>query len=281
MLSSQQEFGGSICRFHRPMEPFLRWAGSKRAAIPELRRYWSKSFRRYVEPFAGSCCLFFALEPNAAILSDLNPELIMTLRMVRRDPFRVIEALRRLREGRRNYYRIRALEVAGLTEVEAAARFIYLNRYCFNGLYRTNKSGRFNVPFCEPAKASAVDEQGIIRAAELLMRAEIIAGDFEETLSIAGVGDFIYLDPPYALTSRRVFSEYLPGSFTTNDLPRLARSLNDLHGRGAKFVITYADCQEGRQVLRAWGYRRIRTRRNIAGFASNRRDYYELISSNI
>jgi DNA adenine methylase len=263
------------------MEPFLRWAGSKRQLIPRLRRFWSDDFRRYIEPFAGSASLFFAIEPDRAILGDANGELISTMRAVKENVDDVLACLRRLPSGERAYYRVRGLEVGKLSRLEIAGRFIYLNHYCFNGIFRTNKKGRFNVPYGPPKSGARVRKTPLVRASSLLKRARLLSGDFAETLSHAGSGDFVYLDPPYAVSTRRLFAEYLPNSFGQSDLGRLGKELRTLDNRGAAFVITYADSPEGRRLLSPWNCTRVWTRRNIAGFAGNRRGSYEILATNL
>ncbi len=262
------------------MHSFIRWAGSKRQALGELRRHWIGEPARYIEPFAGSASLFFDVGPRRAILADLNGELIGTLRAVQRDVYRVLECFHRLPKGKDAYYRVRCISPEDLCEFEAAARFIYLNRYCFNGLYRTNQEGQFNVPYGPPKRGVPLDENAIIQASTILKNALLVAGDFENTLALARTGDFVYLDPPYVTSKRRIFREYLPGSFGPADLERLGRVLCELNSRNITFVITYADTPEARKLLRSWNPRRIRIRRNIAGFTGSRRQHYELLATN-
>lgn len=265
------------------MNSFLRWAGSKRLILPKLAKYCPLNINRYVEPFAGSARLFFALEPQQAVLGDLNEELIRTMRAVRRDVDLVLAALRRLPLGKEAYYEIRRINPRPLSDAEVAGRFIYLNRYCFNGIFRTNMQGYFNVPYGAPkrGKVNPIAEQPIVDAARLLRRALLVHGDFETTLAHVQAGDFVYLDPPYAVERRRVFTEYLPSSFSGSDLARLSKCLEDLEERGAHFVISYADSKEARDLLRRWSPRRVHTPRNIAGFAAKRRGAYELIATNV
>lgn len=262
------------------IQPIIRWAGSKKQLLGKLKPYWRSDFSRYVEPFCGSACLFFDLEPRAAVLGDLNPELITTYRALRRDPGLVCECLRRIPVTERDYYRVRAIDPKPLSEAEAAARFLYLNRNCFNGIYRTNRSGRFNVPYGPPKSGAEFSCHRIMEAAKLLARAELIHGDFAETLSHVQAKDFVYLDPPYAVEDRRIFSEYHHQSFSIDDLGRLDEHLQEIDRLGATFVISYADSKEARSLLRRWKPKRVRTRRHIAGFAANRRHAYELIASN-
>ena len=129
----------------RGASPFLRWAGSKRQLLPVLAAYWSDDYCRYVEPFAGSACLFFHLQPPKALLADINQELVLTYQVVRSHPHEVAAALGCLRKSRSNFLDLRAAVPTLLSAPQRAARFIYLNRFCFNGLYRTNRKGQFNV----------------------------------------------------------------------------------------------------------------------------------------
>lgn len=262
------------------MDTFLRWAGSKKQLLPKLRRFWPPDNPTYIEPFAGSAALFFSLEPKSAVLGDLNGELISTLRAVQAAPIRVIECLCRLPVGEAAYYKIRSVDPTSLSEVERAARFLYLNHYCFNGLYRTNLSGQFNVPFGQHKGDHIVDVDSIWIAAEQLRCATLVAGDFEKTLQYADAGDFVYLDPPYALDATRTFTEYHPNSFSTGDLRRLALRLEELDRKGVTFVLSYANCKEARAIGANWFMRRVWVRRNIAGFAGDRKGVTELLISN-
>ena len=149
------------------VRPILRWAGSKRQLLPLLSSYW-KGAERYVEPFAGSCCLFYRLGPEVALLADKNPELIEMYDVLRRHPKAPLhQAVTSLHTAKWLYLQVRALRPADLTQLERAARFIYLNRNCFNGIYRTNLRGEFNVPF-------AHYKQGLVPTLdELVARARI------------------------------------------------------------------------------------------------------------
>jgi DNA adenine methylase len=263
------------------MIPFLRWAGSKRQLLSTLRDYWPGDDVTYIEPFAGSACLFFDIQPSRAILGDLNRELVRTYRTVRHNPESVISEIRNLGIGREAYLAIRSIKPNTLPAAKAAARFLYLNHYCFNGLYRTNKRGQFNVPFGRNKSNGGVDAGQIRCASTLLKNARVIHGDFEQTIKRAQPHDFVYLDPPYSVSHRRIFSEYTPESFTILDLPRLKRALERLDRKGVSFLLSYADSKESREGFSNWHIKRVRTKRNIAGFSSDRRGAYEILVTNI
>lgn len=247
----------------------------------DLVRTCPHAMGTYVEPFSGSACLFFRVAPAKAILSDLNIELMQTYAEVRRDVELVLEAFRRLPRGKQAYYRVRAIDPKTLAPAEVAGQFLYLNRYCFNGIFRTNLMGRFNVPYGPPRKPLTRFEDRVRAAARVLQKAELIAGDFGVALQRVGTNDFVYLDPPYVIDERRVFSEYLPGSFSRIDLPRLSEWLCEINRREARFVLTYEDSREARAIAADWKSRVIYTRRNVAGFTGARRTSRELMVSNM
>ncbi|MBZ5491306.1 MAG: Dam family site-specific DNA-(adenine-N6)-methyltransferase [Acidobacteriia bacterium] len=261
--------------------PFLRWAGSKRKLFPKLVPYWDAGYTRYVEPFMGSASLFFSLRPENALLSDINPDLVSTFTTVKNCPAALSAAVNALRKGSASYYRIRKAETKGMDEIQKAARFIFLNRFCFNGLYRTNAMGRFNVPFSSAGTGNLPTLEELLLASDLLKRATILCDDFAVAINQVRRGDFVYLDPPYAVTNRRVFRQYGPSSFGISDLIRLSQGLNAIDACGAAFVLSYAHCSEALQYLKGWNVRKVMTQRNISGFAKHRRKAAELIVTNI
>lgn len=246
-----------------------------------LSAFWNTSFRRYVEPFAGSAALFFAIRPKRALLGDLNEDLVQTFKAVAKDAGAVSDALAVLRPGRSNYYLVRATKPGALGPAARAARFIYLNRFCFNGLFRTNTTGEFNVPYGAPKTTNVPTREHLLACGSLLKRASIRQADFRQTLALVRDGDFVYLDPPYAVSNRRVFVEYGSSVFAEKDLRELGALLAGIETRGATFLISYADCSEARRALGQWAYRRIPVRRNVAGFSGARRTQYELFFSNV
>lgn len=261
-------------------KPFLRWAGSKRRLLPVLRRHWGERSTRYVEPFMGSAALFFAIQPPHALLSDINASLVETFCAVRDHPRAVYNRLLSLPLGERSYYRIRDEDAPRRPLLDRAARFIYLNRFCFNGLYRLNSRGHFNVPYASAKTAQLPEQSVLLKAAEALSTADIQVGDFERTLHGVREGDFVYIDPPYAVQNRRMFRQYGPDSFGVDDLQRLAHALPELDRRGAIFLVSYAMCREALRAFDGWHIRRTCTQRSVAGFSRHRRKAVELLVSN-
>jgi DNA adenine methylase len=264
-----------------PVRPLLRWAGSKRKLLPKLVHYWGPHFGRYVEPFVGSGALFYALAPAAAVLSDLNGELIDALTTTRNRPETVYGVLENLPRGKDSYYALRACDVTALSAVERAARFLFLNRYCFNGLYRTDRMGRFNVPYGATKTGDIPDRATFLRSAAMLKRATLLNDDFERVIELhVQRGDFIYLDPPYAVDNRRIFKQYGPQTFGIDDLERVKRCLDIIEARGARFVLSYAYRSEALRLFKEWPHRKVYCQRNISGFVKHRRRAAELIVTN-
>ncbi len=260
--------------------PFLRWAGSKRKQAPRLATFWNSSYERYVEPFAGSACLFFSIQPKQALLSDINGDLITTFTAVRDHHRAVANRLHLLPKGKEAYYTIRQEGLSGLKPVDVAARFIYLNRYCFNGLYRTNSAGHFNVPYSPARVGHLATLEELAAASKVLQGATVTCSDFSDTLSTCQPGDFVYLDPPFAVGNRRMFRQYGPSSFGLEDINRLADHLLTLDSRGVGFALSYAHCKEALAAFGGWPKRHVYVQRNIAGFSQHRRRAGEVIFSN-
>lgn len=178
-------------------KPFLKWAGGKSYLLPILRKCLPATFGRYVEPFLGGGALFFGLCPQNAVLGDSNYDLIHCYQTVRDRPQELIEHLATLTVNKDEYYRIRAINPEALPDVARAGRFIYLNKTCFNGLYRVNRKGGFNTPFGGYAGVTLADSANLKAVSTALRSAELRCEDYTAALKSAAPGDFVYLDPPY------------------------------------------------------------------------------------
>lgn len=260
--------------------PFLRWAGSKRQLVPTLSQFWRPTFLRYVEPFAGSACFFFAIRPRKALLGDINPELIATYIEVKYRFNRILPILERLRNDRQTYLRVRSLNLNRLDQATKAARFIYLNRFCFNGLYRTNAKGQFNVPYGGVKSGSLPSKALFTKCSRTLGSARLMCADFEKVLNRTEPGDFVYMDPPFTVRSKRIFNEYAPVLFSFKDLKRLRTCMETMASRKIRFVVSYADSEEADLLVKGFDYTTVTVRRNIAGFADSRRCSQEILISN-
>lgn len=244
-----------------------------------LRQYVPAQFTRYVEPFCGSACLFIELSPERGLLGDINPELIHFYKRVRANPNKVGELFHAMPATERFYYELRSVPPESLGANERAARFLYLNRFCFNGVYRTNRAGAFNVP--RGVKVGALPTLGEIAAfGRSLRRADVEVSDFETVLQQCGADDFVYLDPPYAGRGVRNRGEYGANSFSEVDVDRLRDALEGASSRGAKILLSYGDVPVVRQAFSQWQVRELTVGRNVSGFLHGRREVQELLITN-
>ena len=206
----------------RGLKPFLRWAGGKQWISRKLAQAIPHDSGTYYEPFLGGGSLFFATLPDKAVLSDINSRLVETYQVVRDNPFVVIPILEGWKNDEHTYYRIRGTEFDEPSF--RAAQFIYLNRTCWNGLYRVNKEGKFNVPFGNHGR-TIVNTDHLLKISRALRNAEILCADFCTTTMHAKMGDFVYMDPPYTSFQRsNGFRQYNEIPFSWNDQERLARA---------------------------------------------------------
>jgi DNA adenine methylase len=259
------------------MKTFLRWAGSKRQLLPHLKKYIPNTYDRYVEPFAGSACLFFDLSPTAALIGDINSDLIETYRAIQRYWEKVAETLAKLVPCEKTYYDLRSCQPNHLSRIERAARFIYLNRFCFNGLYRTNNLGEFNVPYGGEGTGRLPTPEELREAASVLRRATLVDGSFEACLAMVRKGDFVYMDPPYVRKHKRSFTEYAPLEFRVKELFLLRRWMESLKQQNIPFLVTYTDCAEARMLSKGFRRDRVQTRRCISGFVNSRKTVWDVI----
>lgn len=223
-------------------KPFIKWVGSKRRLIHHLVPFVPEKYNRYFEPFLGSGSLFFELQPESALLNDYCGELIDTYRAVRDQVGTVIEHLRPLKVDKELYYQIR--ENRSLGKYKRAAEFLYLNKTCWNGLYRVNLAGKFNVPFGAPRSNNIFDESNLKSVAKFLRGNDIAFSnvDFQDACSTATKNDFVFLDPPY-VTKHNLngFSEWNEKIFRWEDQVRLKGVMDELTKRGVMVLMTNAN----------------------------------------
>jgi len=226
----------------KPPRPFLKWAGGKRNLLHYLRSLIPETYNNYIEPFVGGGALFFDLCPHNAILSDLNAELMNCYKAVRDNPDELLGLLEKMPVNKEAFYAIRRQNPMILDDIERAARLIYLNKTCYNGLYRVNKQGQFNTPFGRNEKVRVCDHEAIYAASRALRGVRLVEGDFERILlTHARPGDFIYLDPPYPPIGQfSDFKRYTREFFYEKDHVRLAGVVEELDQRNCKFVLSNA-----------------------------------------
>jgi len=219
--------------------------------MPELLRRIPSDIATYYEPFVGGGALFFSLKPDDAVLGDFNSELIEAYTVVRDELPELIGRLEGHYYEKNYFYSVRALDTETLSPAECAARTIYLNRTGFNGLYRVNLKGQFNVPFGRYRNPLICDHENLQACSALLQGTQLRQGSFEEVLSSAKSGDFVYLDPPYVPVSKTSnFTSYVAGGFGPQQQLRLAELLVDLDRRGVRFMLSNAGCETSRALYR-------------------------------
>ena len=273
--------------------PFVKWAGGKTQLLPELDPLIPKDFERYFEPFVGGGAMFFHLtrknRPFKAYLTDKNPDLINAYNVVKNDVQTLISVLRKnqkaFRDNREEYYYKLRKETKFVSEAERAARFITLNKTCFNGLYRVNKNGVFNVPIGSYKNPMICDANNLEKVSANLKFAEawIKELDYKEALQMAERGDFIYLDPPYDPTSSTSnFTSYTEFGFGDDDQKELRDIFDKLDRKGCKIILSNSDTPSIRELYS--GYKKyqktVDALRIINCKASRRKGHKELVIRN-
>ncbi len=218
---------------------FIRWAGGKSWLVPHVKRLVDGlKFNNYYEPFMGGASIYFAIDaPNLSVLSDVNAELINTFCAVRDNPERIINYLKGYKSDEESYYYIRDLEPSD--NYEKAAIFLYLNANSYNGLYRVNRKGKYNVPYGH--RNATVNYEKLIQVSEKLKSAEIICQDFEAIKPRISNGDLVFLDPPYTVSMKNNgFIEYNSTLFSLEDQHRIASLVDHIQSVGAYFILTNA-----------------------------------------
>jgi DNA adenine methylase len=260
---------------------FLKWAGSKKWLIPQIQKFTPKKFNRYFEPFLGSGAIYFALKPKSAQLTDLNENVIATYEALKNDPNSIIQKLKKMSYDEDFYYYIRD-EYKPRSEAGKAARIIYLNRTCWNGLYRENRKGIFNVPFGRYDKPKICDEDNLRAVAKTMKNATLLACDFEDALKNAEAEDLAFFDPPYITGhTNNGFHAYNEKLFKWKDQERLGGLVRDLDNRGCYFIVTNADNEEIRSLYKDFNIYPMSRRSVIAADITNRKLVSELVITNI
>lgn len=277
--SPADAIGRSSCR------PFVKWAGGKTQLLPHLIHRIPNSFNRYIEPFIGGGALFFALQPKVALIADCNQELINCYQVVRTDVEALIEELKAYRYEKELYYAVRELDrrpdFGELSRVKRAARLIYLNKTCFNGLYRVNSKGHFNVPFGTYTDPTIADADNLRACSKVLQRTVIQSGNFEQVLEIAEAGDFVYFDPPYAPSSDTAdFTSYSKEGFDDAAQEMLLLVCLQLNQRGVKWMVSNSNTTLIQELYRGFKIEPVGASRAINSKASKRGSVIELLIRN-
>ena len=259
--------------------PFLKWAGGKARLLSQYQPYFPDlGAATYHEPFLGGGAVYFHLAPSKARLADLNEELVLCYEVVRDHPAELIADLHRHRTDRKYFYKVRGTDPARLGPVRRASRLIFLNKTCYNGLYRVNRSGRFNVPYGRYTRPVICDAENIRAASRALRSARLGVEPFEAVLGHGRPGDLVYFDPPYQpLSPTASFTAYTHGAFGEADQRRLAVVFAELDRRGCRVMLSNSDTPLVRRLYKGFRLIEVRASRSINSVGSRRGRVGELL----
>lgn len=262
---------------HRLISPFVKWAGGKGQLVDRLTALMPDRYNRYYEPFVGGGAMLLAVQPKDACINDINASLINTYRVIRDSPEEFIATIDALSQTPctkliyavyRDAYNQMMLE--GKAGARMAALFVYLNKHCFNGLYRVNSKGAFNVPWNNKAAGDSISPENIRALSQYLQGVEILCGDFEDAVKAAGEGDFVFLDSPYAPLKGGSFESYTKDKFSQGEHERLARLYKNLTDRGCYCIATNHDTELVRNLYSDYNIQVVPVRRSISANGEGR-----------
>ena len=265
--------------------PIVKWVGGKRQLMFELLKNMPTKYNRYFEPFIGGGALFFELQPENAYISDMNEELINLYSVVRDDVDGLIEDLEKHEVSKEYFLNIRNIDrtkmFSKLSNIKRASRFIYLNRTCFNGLYRVNSQGQFNVPFGNYSNPRIIDENNLKNCSELLKNTEIKVADFSEILTKVQKGDFVYFDPPYVpLNDTSSFTSYTKAGFDIDMQFKLRDVCDELDSMGVKFMLSNSDTKLVNELYSNYEIKKVFATRAVNANADGRGKITEVLVRN-
>jgi DNA adenine methylase len=269
-------------------KPFLKWAGGKGQLIGELKSNLPSSFGTYFEPFVGGGALLFSLQPSKAVINDCNADVINVYKVIKDKPEKLIEALKTLKNRQKDFSLIRDVDtieifLKDLSPVTRAARTVYLNKTCFNGLFRVNSQGHFNVPFARSKTPLICDEENIRAVSRFLKSNDIsiLNGDFASAVSRAQKGDFVYFDPPYDPVSLTAsFTDYNKEGFGREEQQRLKEVCDDLDKRGVFFLLSNSSTDFVRSLYEPYRIVTVKAKRNINSNGQKRGEVEEVLVRN-
>lgn len=265
--------------------PIVKWVGGKRQLMFELLKNMPETYNRYFEPFIGGGALFFELQPQNGYISDMNEELINLYTVVRDDVYELIEDLNKHKVSKEYFLKIRNLDRTEkynkLSDIQKASRFIYLNRTCFNGMYRVNSQGQFNVPFGNYKNPRIVDAENLINCSKLLKNTEIYCADFSEILNKVQKGDFVYFDPPYVpLNETSSFTSYTKDGFDLDMQFKLRDICDELDSLGVMFMLSNSDTKLVNELYSNYEIKKVFASRAINANGNGRGKITEVLVRN-
>ena len=263
--------------------PFLKWAGGKSQLLPELRKLYPSKFNKYYEPFIGGGAVFFDLMPKNYLISDSNPELINVYKTISTKHTDVIKELSKAQNTKEYFYKVRELKFEDLDRIKAAARTIYLNRTCFNGLFRVNKKGQFNVPYGNYKNPNFIQKEKLLAASKLLKSTKIKCMSFEKLQRFEiSRNDFIFFDPPYVpLEGYADFKRYTKEQFHYDSQEKLAELFKSLASKGVRLILTNSNTDIVHNLYKGFDYKVIDTKRNINSHGNKRTGQDLIVYANL
>lgn len=265
----------------------IKWAGGKKQLLEQLEKFFPKQIERYFEPFVGGGTIAFYLlkthkEIKKIFLSDINEELITTYNQVKSNVDKLILLLKeyKLKHNNEFYYQIRAEEVKKLTPLQIATRFIYLNKTCFNGLYRVNSKGQFNVPIGSYKNPLICNEKDLREISKLLQKDDIATNQFYDTVKEAKKGDFIYFDPPYYPLKKASFTTYTKDNFLDKEQIKLKELFVELDKKGAKVMLSNSDSPFIKELYKDYYINFVKANRMINCNGKDRGKVNEVVITN-
>jgi len=265
--------------------PIVKWAGGKRQLMFELLKNMPKTYNRYFEPFIGGGALFFEVRPENAYISDVNEELINLYQVIKNDVYALMEELKKHEVSKEYFLKLRDIDrtpkYKKFSDVQKASRFIYLNRTCFNGLYRVNSQGQFNVPFGHYKNPRIIDENNLLNCSRLLQKTQIMNADFSKILNHARKGDFVYFDPPYVpLNETSSFTSYTKEGFDLDMQFKLREVCDELDSMGVKFLLSNSDTKITNELYENYNIKKVFASRAINSNAHGRGKITEVLVRN-
>ncbi len=267
-------------------KPFLKWAGGKRQLISQMDQYFPKEFNKYIEPFVGGGAIFFYLLPEQAILIDINQNLINGYKIIKNNVAELIESLKIHKNEKEYFYKVRNvdrdLEVFnGWSDTKKASRTIFMNRCCFNGLYRVNSKNQFNVPFGKYKNPKFCDKENLLAVHKSLKNVKLVNNTFEKCLDFAEKDDFIYFDPPYVpISDPANFTSYTKDNFDTDDQIKLYNTFKTLDDRGCKVMLSNSYSDFILDLYKNYHINFLQAKRVINSDASKRGSIKEVLITN-
>ena len=279
----------TIRKSQTTLQPFTKWTGGKRQLLPVIKSLMPDNYNSYFEPFIGGGALFFDLSPDKAVINDFNNELMNCYQQIKKHPQKLIELLTKHQENnsKEYYLELRAVDrdnrINKMTDVERAARIMYMLRVNFNGLYRVNSKNQFNVPYGRYKNPKIVDSELILSISQYLNKnnIEILTGDFEKAVEDVGAGDFVYFDPPYIpLSETSAFTSYTHEGFSYEEQVRLRDVFRKLDKKGAYVMLSNSSSPLVEELYKGFNIHKVEATRTNGAKASSRGKISEIIVTN-